>query len=746
MVKNLSNNTNEKKVPRKIKISSADQAAAMLINADAPDYIGVSEVADYIQNVIAEYNPSGEIGALVFNIFTEALNKLKEAIKLKDESPINTKAIEELLGAAGRLFEAGKSYYESDSPKLKSEIKTPDSKPNLDTENNAGMTMNLSNNPISSQNSDTNPAAQNNVANSQPSVNLNNELLPEFVNESLEHVEKAEAALLTLENSPDDRDSIDTVFRAFHTIKGSAAFLGLDYIVKLAHQAESMLSKIREGTLQYSAFISDSALSAIDMLSLMIKGAQSGKLYKPENFDDLLKKIESPELNINIASGNSNSNNDIDNNINKTENNAAAAITPAGNPAESQTGQTSSTKNSQPSISDEESMLRIKTDRVDKLIDMIGELVIAHSMVMQDSFVKTGINHNLQKKVMRTSKIIRELQDLSMLMRMVQFKSLFQKMARLVRDTSKKTGKAIEFITSGHETEVDRNIVDTLNDALIHMIRNSIDHGIEPAGQRSAQNKPARGAITLSAFHEGGNIVLKLSDDGQGLDRDKILNKALEKGIIKSAQGLNENDVFNLIFLPGFSTNDKVTSLSGRGVGMDVVKKAVEKLHGKIEISSIKNKGTTFTIRLPLTMAITDGMLIRVGTQKFIIPTINIKMTIKPQKEQISIISGSGELIAFRGKMLPIFRLKKVFEINEGEDLIENGIIIILEDNQTTCAFFVDELLGQYQVVVKPLGAGIGKIDGISGGAILGDGRVGLIIEPSELIEQAKLLAVPVAA
>lgn len=746
MVKNLSDNTNEKKIPRKIKINSADQAAAMLINADAPDYIGLSEVADYIQNVIAEYNPSGEIGALVFNIFSEALNKLKEAIKLKDESPINTKEIEELLGAAGRLFEAGKSYYESDSPKLKSETKTPDDKSGINIENNTGVNMNLSNNPVNSQNSDIAPAKQNNdVAAMQPSFNLNNELLPEFVNESLEHVEKAEAALLTLENSPDDRDSIDTVFRAFHTIKGSAAFLGLDYIVKLAHQAESMLSKIREGTLKYSAFISDCALAAVDMLSLMIKEAQSGKLYKPENFDSLLKKIESPELNINITIFNDN-NNVTNNNIDKTKNNAAAASTPTGNLSESQTGPASSAKNSPPSLSDEESMLRIKTDRVDKLIDMIGELVIAHSMVMQDSFVKTGINHNLQKKVMRTSKIIRELQDLSMLMRMVQFKSLFQKMARLVRDTSKKTGKAIEFITSGHETEVDRNIVDTLNDALIHMIRNSIDHGIEPAGQRSAQNKPARGAITLSAFHEGGNIVLKLSDDGQGLDRDKILNKALEKGIIKSAQGLNENDIFNLIFLPGFSTNDNVTSLSGRGVGMDVVKKAVEKLHGKIEISSIKNKGTTFTIRLPLTMAITDGMLIRVGTQKFIIPTINIKMTVKPEQEQISIISGSGELIAFRGKMLPVFRLKKVFEINEGEDLIENGIIIILEDNQTTCAFFVDELLGQYQVVVKPLGAGIGKIDGISGGAILGDGRVGLIIEPSELIEQAKLKAMPVAA
>ena len=219
MVKNLSDNTNEKKIPRKIKINSADQAAAMLINADAPDYIGLSEVADYIQNVIAEYNPSGEIGALVFNIFTEALNKLKEAIKLKDESPINTKAIEELLGAAGRLFEAGKSYYESDSPKLKSETKAPDDKSGINIENNTGVNMNSSNNPVNSQNSANAPAKQNDVAVMQPSFNLNNELLPEFVNESLEHVEKAEAALLTLENSPADRDSIDTVFRAFHTIK-----------------------------------------------------------------------------------------------------------------------------------------------------------------------------------------------------------------------------------------------------------------------------------------------------------------------------------------------------------------------------------------------------------------------------------------------------------------------------------------------------------------------------------------------
>jgi two-component system chemotaxis sensor kinase CheA len=360
---------------------------------------------------------------------------------------------------------------------------------------------------------------------------------------------------------------------------------------------------------------------------------------------------------------------------------------------------------------------------------MVGELVIGHSMVAQDETVNSGNYLELQRKVNHTDKIVRQVQDLSMSMRMIQFKATVRKIARLVRDLARRREIMINFIPIGEDTEIDRNMVDLINDPLVHLVRNAVDHGIEPPHERERNGKPREGTLLLKAYHSGGNVVVEISDDGRGLDRDKIIEKAIAKGLIQSGQSMSDSEIISLIFQPGFSTADRVTDISGRGVGLDVVRKAVETLRGRIDVLSEFGKGCTFSVRLPLTMAITDGMLVKVGNQRYILPTVNIDMSFRPNAETLSTVAGRGEVVVFNGKVLPIFRLHRLFNIKEAVEDPTRGLLIIIGEGSQRCALLVDELVGQQQVVAKSLGDGFGKVQGISGGAILGDGRVGLILD-----------------
>jgi two-component system chemotaxis sensor kinase CheA len=380
----------------------------------------------------------------------------------------------------------------------------------------------------------------------------------------------------------------------------------------------------------------------------------------------------------------------------------------------------------------------VRTDRLDRLIDMVGELVIAHSMVAQDDIVLDQAHHELQKKITHAGKIVRELQDLSMSMRMVPFKATFQKMARVLRDVAHKSGKEISFITEGEETEIDRNMVDVISDPLVHMVRNAADHGVEPPQIREQHGKPRGGTVRLAAYHTGGNVVVELQDDGGGLHRDKIVEKAKARGLIESDHGMSDAEVFNLIFEPGFSTAEQVTDISGRGVGMDVVRRSIESLHGRIDISSEVGKGTTFAVHLPLTLAITDGMLVRVGNERYIIPTIDIYMSFRPESEALATVIGRGELVMLRGELIPLLRPHRLFNIATAITDPTQGLLVVINDGDRHCALLVDELLGQQQVVVKALGKGIGHVPGISGAAILGDGRVGLILDAAGLASLAR--------
>jgi two-component system chemotaxis sensor kinase CheA len=365
---------------------------------------------------------------------------------------------------------------------------------------------------------------------------------------------------------------------------------------------------------------------------------------------------------------------------------------------------------------------------------MVGEMVIAYSMIAQDDIVAQSSNHALQKKVTQTGKIVRELQDLSMSMRMIPLKATFQKMARLVRDVGRKVGKNVNLVTEGEETDIDRNLVDFLNDPLVHMVRNSVDHGIEPPEERIKAGKSPIGTVKLAAYHSAGNVVMEISDDGNGLNKELILKKAIERNLIEKGRVLSDREIYNLIFEPGFSTAQTVTDVSGRGVGMDVVRKNIETLRGQIEISSEMGKGSVFKIYLPLTLAIIDGMVIRVANETYVLPTESIVRSIKPELKDISTVFNEGKVLSMQGKLIPLFKLSDLYDIELKDDQGDQSLIVIVEDDSGQAGIIIDELVGRQQVVVKSLGESMKGIPGISGGAIMPNGRVGLIIDVGGLI------------
>ncbi len=381
--------------------------------------------------------------------------------------------------------------------------------------------------------------------------------------------------------------------------------------------------------------------------------------------------------------------------------------------------------------------IKVSTARLDNLVNMVGELVVAQLMVSEEINTTRASEHNICRKIAHQSKIIRDLQQLSMLIRMVPIGGVFQKMARLVRDLSRKSGKEINFTTTGDETELDRTVVDKISDPLVHMLRNAIDHGIEPPEERTKIGKNSKGLIELQAYHEAGNIVIEITDDGKGLNKERILKKAVDKGIVSTEQELSKEEIYKLIFHPGLSTAQKVTSVSGRGVGMDVVKKSVESLHGRIDISSTPGKGCVFTIRMPLTLAIIDGQIISVGNNRYIIPINSIDRSLKPTNEQLSSVQGRGEMAMVQGNLMPIIRLYRLFGVVPDTEDPTESLLVVVEDEGNKCCLLVDELLGQQQVVIKNLGDGLGKVKGVSGGAIMGDGKVSLILDIPNLIELA---------
>ena len=377
--------------------------------------------------------------------------------------------------------------------------------------------------------------------------------------------------------------------------------------------------------------------------------------------------------------------------------------------------------------------IRVSLARLEKLLNFVGEIVILQTVLKEQAFA--GNPQVLRKTIQQMSKVTKEVQDISMSLRMVPLKQTFQKMQRIVRDTSSALNKKVQLVLEGEETEVDKTVLESLSDPLVHLIRNAVDHGIENPADRIQKGKSESGKIKLSAYHQSGKLVIEIKDDGGGIPADKLRQKAIEKGILKPGQTISDQDAIGLIFHAGFSTKAQVTEVSGRGVGMDVVKTNIEQMSGEVLVDTTLHEGSTFKVILPLTLAIIDGMIVRSGEERFVIPLAHVHESVKPEVEDLIQTTGVGEVLMLRGENLPVFRLSKYLgknkKIAEGKS---EKIAIIVRNGPKPFAAMVDDIIGQHQVVIKKLGNEIQEIKGYSGSAILGDGKPALILELSDLL------------
>jgi two-component system chemotaxis sensor kinase CheA len=572
------------------------------------------------------------------------------------------------------------------------------------------------------------------------------ELIGDFILESREHLTAIELQLLTLDQDPANSEAIHAIFRGFHTIKGMAGFLDLDAVRDLAHEVETVLDLARNAKLTITSTIIDRILESKDYLNLWmteLEGMlQSGKTPTPPEAGGLLDAIRSlvpvaPTGPAEAAEASP-----------PVKSAALAVIQPAtaglaelarevaappespGEPQPTESTEAAKVAEARPAGA---RSIKVETAKLDSLVDMVGEMVISQSLVRHDPDLAMGLKPRLARNLSQLARITDDIQRTAMSMRMIPVGQLFQKTSRLVRDLSRKAGKQVELELAGEETELDRNIVEELADPLMHMVRNSVDHGIEKPEERVQAGKPAQAHVTLKAGHQAGHIVIQISDDGRGLQREKILRKAREKNLVEPGAELTDSEIFALIFHPGFSTADKITDVSGRGVGMDVVRKQVQKLRGRIDVISKAGEGTTFLLKLPLTLAIIDGLVVGVGDQRYIVPIFAVREMLKPAEQAISTIHGRQEMAMVRGTLLPVIRLHQRFHVKPRHEKPWESLLIVAESGSKLFCLMVDELIGKQEVVIKSLGEGMRNIAGVAGGAILGDGRVGLILDPEGL-------------
>lgn len=382
----------------------------------------------------------------------------------------------------------------------------------------------------------------------------------------------------------------------------------------------------------------------------------------------------------------------------------------------------------------QKSFLKIDSQKLDELFDSIGELVIAQNYLGENGKIKAVKDAEVTKTIENLSKITKLIQNRVMSLRMIPIRDTFEKMKRVARDSSKKVNKPIHLVLEGEDTEIDKTMVEALSDPLIHIIRNSIDHGIEASvEERIKAGKGEEGVVTLSAYHRGGNIIIEVRDDGRGINKQKVYQKALERGIISASDELSDAQIYGLIMQAGFSTADVISDISGRGVGLDVVRNAIEGVRGKVDIVSAEGKGSTFSIVLPLTLAIIDGMIVRSCEKIYIIPTLSITESFRPQKDAVHIAGGKDEFVQLRSELLPIVRLAKVLELEDTSPHPWESTLVCIENDKGKFALLVDELVGRQQVVIKTLGEFFAKTEGVSGGAVMGNGEVALILNVEEL-------------
>jgi two-component system chemotaxis sensor kinase CheA len=585
------------------------------------------------------------------------------------------------------------------------------------------------------------------------------ELVRLFCSESQDLLQDIEQGVLVLEENPQDTDTLATVFRAFHTFKGNASVMKLAVIQRLAHELESLLDAARRGTYRLDRRAIDAILAGADIfkrfiveMAEQIEGTNAGRqisLPVSAMIDEVRGLLSAPQQQAPVA---------VAEPIMVAPSPvvtvppiSAAVLSPVPIPVPPISAAVvppATTVDVEPPAvqpaaarpaavaagAGAAGLIRVDTAKLDGLIDLVGELVIAQSMVTQNSDLQAVASEQLARSLGQLRGISTELQRTALSLRMVPIRGTFQKMARLVRDLSGQVGKEIRLELEGEETELDRTLVEELGDPLVHMIRNAADHGIESPADRVAVGKEPSGTITLRAFHKGGMVFIQIQDDGRGLSVSRIRAKAIERGLISGQEPHTDREVLDLIFAPGFSLASKVTDLSGRGVGMDVVRRNIERLRGTIEIDSAEGRGTTFTIGLPLTLAIIEGLLVQVGDQRFVVPTLSVRESFRPLPSMMSAVQGRGEMVSVRGTLTPLLRLADHLRIPGAVGDPTEGIVMVLEAGQDCRCVLVDALVGKQEVVIKSLGETFRDQQEFAGAAILGDGRVGLILDTTALV------------
>jgi len=570
------------------------------------------------------------------------------------------------------------------------------------------------------------------------------EIINEFVTEAEETLEKIDPMFVELETKGYDKDALNEIFRGMHTLKGAAGFLGFQQIVDVAHRAESIMKRLRDGEVALSRELMDVILRSVDTLRLLIFHIKL-KDEIVEDISDLLSALDSA-LETAAAAGEGKAEEKIEVKVEvkekeKAEEKAEEIIQPEPEPEPKPKSQPQ--PEPQPVVEqitkerEVVSTLRVDVSRIDKVMDLAGEIVLARNRLLNLAskldLSYSGDPHveSLLETTGFLDRVTSDLQLAVMKMRMQPIQKVFGKFPRMVRDMSRNLGKDIDLEIFGEDTEVDKTVIENIGDPLVHIIRNSIDHGIESPEERQAKGKPKKGRIIISAYQKGTMIVIEVSDDGKGIDVESVKKKALSKGLItdEEAQRMSDDAAINLIFLPGFSTKEVSTELSGRGVGMDVVKTNVAKLNGYVEVITKKDIGSTFKISLPLTLAILQAMMVRIGDEHYAIPQSMIEETLRVKKSDIKDVTGQ-KVLTIRGKVLPMFEMSDVLGVRRMSEIDhDNNYVLVATVGDRRFCISVDELLGQEEIVIKTINGIESEECGILGATITGDGKVVLILD-----------------
>lgn len=583
------------------------------------------------------------------------------------------------------------------------------------------------------------------------------EIVDDFLVETDELLRSLDNNLVKLEGQPSDLALLNEIFRAAHTIKGTSSFLGFEQVTALTHKMEDILNKLRKAEMAVTAEVMDVLLASLDLLKLLIEKVRAGDAEEIP-LESILARLE--QL-LNAGAGLSATKGSVPNPTiprvaeptvqSQPAQAAAVAETPAAKTeaGESVKEQAAPKKGSADKKNSADQTIRVDVDRLDSLMNLMGELVLSRNSLIQtinrfsveDS--TSGHVERLNQAAATVNYITTELQMAVMKMRMQPIGKVFSRFPRLVRDLSRDSGKQIELLMSGEETELDKSVIEEIGDPLVHIIRNSCDHGIETPDARIAKGKLARGTVRLGASQEGSNIVIRIQDDGKGLDIAAIRSKAIEKGLATKGEidKMADKDVFRYIFEAGFSTAKVVTDVSGRGVGMDVVRTNIEKLNGLIELDSKVDQGTTISIKLPLTLAILQGLLIESDKEIFILPLSSVVETVKTSQADVSYIN-QRPVLRLRDEIIPVINLPHVLRNDRrGLMLAEKPYIVVIGLADQKLGINMDRFLGQEEVVIKSLGSYLGTTEGVAGATILGDGRIRLIIDLIGLFSLAKKLS-----